>query len=479
MSAQGEEAGYDFQSYIADLSRVNNSNSTYVKLRRLTPKPTEFSHMPRPRSNHKIYISAEKASEEFVPANVIKKLTSSSPSELENFCLTWCTNVEDSAIRTFLETEGAIDIVNEATASINSETLMTAFCQFVRTLIEVNDTDMVDSGILMKLEDFLDKFPIETLFFFIQMPRVSVYARDAMVCQGVLGDVIALALKTDNPEVRISCSQVLHSAFACDERIAYEDVDLDDILKMLVLTEAEALYFVLLTLVEIVSVELSAVSDLYAHDVHTFLAKNISKEHLTGPCLCLAGNMATCEASEMAKLIESGVVREMIKQLQSADEEDLCFVLWGLANGVQSSPEMMIPVLEEAKFVEATMALYEKGSPAVRKDDVLFIATVFLFSPAEYIATHVTKDAADLLAGTLGCGKTNLVVRCLDAIARVLFLGYTNEKMKYTIDVALSSEILAKEVAALAESSTKPIVLNKSRILLAELDKLKEERKQQ
>ena len=68
----------------------------------------------------------------------------------------------------------------------------------------------------------------------------------------------------------------------------------------------------------------------------------------------------------------------------------------------------------------------------------------------------------------------NILVRCIDAIGRILFVGITNEKMRYLVKLIIESDELTSNISAL-QAHPSNVIRNKVNTLISEIDNKKKE----
>jgi hypothetical protein len=109
------------------------------------------------------------------------------------------------------------------------------------------------------------------LTFYSAAALASVYVRNAIVCEGILSDVIALCAKSEDPVIQTVASHAIYSFFSGQEPVSQEELELGALIGLLNIAEPEALYFVLLTLIELVVANFNCISEFHALNVHVLL----------------------------------------------------------------------------------------------------------------------------------------------------------------------------------------------------------------
>jgi hypothetical protein len=336
-------------------------------------------------------------------------------------------------------------------------------------LVDVDDTTIIDLGILQTIHEHLPRYGPEVLGFYYQLTGLSDYARNAVACTGILSDVVKLCGLTDDEELQVLSAQLIFTVFRQDDPIPEEDLGLPDLVALLKLPNRRAVFFILSALVEIVvATRGELVSELYTQGVHEFIAETIADAQLRAPSLCLAGNMGICDPAELKLLSDCGVIAAVIG---CAEERDcLSSVLWGLSNCIRSDPELMCPRIPET-LVDTALAL---GGTVQFADAAVFLATLLLFCPLRYVSRLAKPRSVAFLVKGLGREVPAVTVRVLNALGRVLFLGLTNEQMKFTVPI-IQEAIGENDVLNALSAGTEKVIANKASILREEISRSGEE----
>jgi hypothetical protein len=267
----------------------------------------------------------------------------------------------------------------------------------------------------------------------------------------------------------VLAAQLIFYACRHDDPIPEEDLGLAALVGLLRLPNPRAVFFILSALGEIVVVTRGEiVSELYNQRVHEFVAGAIADSQLRQPSLCLAGNLGICDPPELRLLSECGVIAAV---LGCADQPDcLSCVLWALSNYIRSDPELMCPLIPEA-LVDTALGL--EGT-AQFGDAAIFLATLLLYCPLQYISKLVTPQSIAFLVQGLGKEFPAVTVRVLDALGRVLFLGLTNDEMKFTVPI-IREALKETDVLLGLMNVGEKAVANKASILGEEIRRSAEE----
>lgn len=461
----------DLSSYNETLTKVRNNNS--INVRRYKPQiPNAFRPFPRSTSNHKLNTDSPDIKTSFSLEKIISVYQSNQKAQIQHFTIELCSAAANhkSLVKSIVENPELVELIVNQACCMSTSASLSSYSSLISLIIEKDDAAVIDNGILFMYIDLISEFPIEVLRFFFTLPTLSIYARDALVCMGVIDNIIDLCSETSDENVHIAAAQVLNAIFGCQEPVNNDDirVNISKIITLLNLPEVDAVKSIILTLVEIIGRNCSNcfVSNLFQEGVHIFIARSIQIPELTAPCICLAGNMAACESIDFQKLLDAGVVQALMSLLQSDFAGDS---FWALSNCVESSPDMMIEFFTESYFGEISMAL-DNCPYQIFRDAAYFIATMLLFSPVDKVNRILSYNGLLLcVIQMLDCGISNIVIRCMDSLARILFLGYTRLEMEYVINIVTDTDDVYEHLTNLLDCDD-PTVVKKAKCLMNEID---------
>ncbi|OHT00642.1 hypothetical protein TRFO_32669 [Tritrichomonas foetus] len=295
----------------------------------------------------------------------------------------------------------------------------------------------------------------------------SGYARNSLICLGIHDTLIMIAsagatrdLLTDDgeiteisqrhefvpdPLVDTACSAI-HHIFMNPEAI---DLDIlascvSPLLPLLNLQSLVAVNFIIETFAEITNKMPSLVSVLYECGLYPLTAQLLPVPGLTCSTLRLVGNLAVGQPLHVEELINAGVLDVLMMLITGSSTSQLSenttngfdfdlsnfngeFIddaLWALSNIVESIGTIIIPRFSES-FIMFVLGASQQLNYSVKKEAAFFIATlVAIADNAEAVklikTVEVSQAVAELLADMLACGSEAIILRCIDAIRKLL-----------------------------------------------------------
>ena len=452
------------------------STGQIPNLREFRAFPGESPTSPlvsRTQNIEQAMISRQEANEKYPLSDVTSLFLRKNADEISKACdeLSAILKQYEDYQKVLLSSEEFVSAVIDASDCVKDEKTATSYLTFILTLIAREDPTFIDAGILFAVRDLLEPLPRPILTFYNEIPSISVYARNAMICSGILSDVIQHAKKANSLE----CAHVISSMFKISEPVSTDDLEqlIPEIASLLFdLKNVDALYYIAHAIVDFININL--VTALFNENVQVFIKDYLEVPQLTRICVVLVGNMAICDTSEIEILIKDEIIDMLIK-IASSDSQAAADAYWALSNCLESAPKLLIPIIP-LEFLNGTVERVNKIEiNNVKKDAIFFLATLILFSPQSKFHIVVSKE---ILATVLTMLKLevpeNILVRCIDAIGRILFVGITNEKMRYLVKLIIESDELTSNISAL-QAHPSNVIRNKVNTLISEIDNKKKE----
>jgi hypothetical protein len=360
-------------------------------------------------------------------------------------------NIYNYELRYFLEQDQ--DFINEiskdeelvenfinAFGLVDTADGLEAYCKMIYPFFKRNTVAFIDNGLLFNLRDKIDVFPDQVLDFYETIPLLSGYARDAMISLGIIDDVIDYFNNAKTTKERVAAATVLQSQFIIPHPFQVDDIRglIPKLVPMLKCGDNEAVALIIRTLSEINGREQVFTEDFLENNVHLFLVESIKVPELTSASLTLAGNMSICEPDGVVKMIDCGLISEILK-LSTDHPLD---VFWCLANCFESSPKSMFKIIKDL-----IPRSHEDDSP----ESACFIATVLLFGQSEDVLEIIDDEMLKKVINAVNNKDVDISARCLDSISRLLILTHTRKEIKSKASSLFAPE--TKEKIELASKS--------------------------
>ena len=291
---------------------------------------------------------------------------------------------------------------------------------------------MVDDGLTMCLLNFFDVDSMQLVLCSIQlmisMSDNCAYARDSLLCLGLHDSLLRIAqsgamreagdaMQESEPLTDAACSALQHM-FANPAPI---DLDLlsdcvDNFLPLLNLQSLTAMVSVLECFVEITNKMPSLICKLHEFGLYPLAVQLLQVPQLVQPTLRLIGNFANGQPGDVEDMLESGLLPELSKLL---DSEFIGEALWIMGNLLETVSASIMPMID-GPFIQKVMVAADSGSFEVKKDAGFFIATFIFYAPAQVLGQFITEDIADLLVEIMNCEQDIMILRSIDAIAKLI-----------------------------------------------------------
>jgi hypothetical protein len=284
-----------------------------------------------------------------------------------------------------------------------------------------NDIDYCDCGVLFQVRDQLEASPFPALAFYKNAATSSEYARNAIVCTGILSELIQFCRTPANEAVQIATTETIYAILSRGEPFPVDPNDLSSLLDLLTILHTSSLYFVLLTLSEIARTNTGHSLIWTTKKIHLHLAKLVRIESLQIPCLALLGHLVADDRSQLRLLTECGLVEQTI-EIALFNRELTALALWVLSNFVQCAADLVIESFT-ADFMERTVGLIGNGETGLEKDALVFCAAVVVFCPAKLLPVFISEQWLQGLVMGLRNSDAEIRLWCSNAIGRVLIVG--------------------------------------------------------
>ncbi|OHT11802.1 hypothetical protein TRFO_18710 [Tritrichomonas foetus] len=442
--------GIDLSHYQNELARQRSSHTINIRRTFQSDEQNFHSRIFKPRYRVPSFEKTEINIDDIVNAFENNDLPS-----IEKICLYISSSQNVQIINSITENDDFLDLISSAASYLNSPGSLEAYLSLIITLSERESASNMITDALFIIRDYLNEFPQIILTFYVNLPNSSVFGRDAMICTGIIEDIFLFCHENKDPNLVALAANSLHSIFCCNEIVANEIIRMyfQNVIDLLKLPNIDAVYFVMLALIDIISQDKSFIEELYNQNVHIFVSQAVENEKLTWPSICLAGNMANCEYSGIVKLYNSGVITKISQLPLNLFNGDAFFLL---SNCAEAAIEIVLPLFN-LEFLGRVKALLNYCPFAIFKDAAYFLATLLVFAPFEIVKVVLSLGITDFINQMLESGQEFMVIRGLDAINRVFFLVHSSVEVKKNLTQFFLSEDLMENLERLQMEGVKLI----------------------
>jgi hypothetical protein len=180
-----EEEGLNVDERIQRLTRKTSSMA--LNLRRFQIVRGRSGSIPKRRPDHQF---ARSGPSSFTIDSTIALLHSSPPVDFGPLYYWIVSESAELIVRSFLKSEELLDALNSAVAKVANREQFWYLSHIVLHLVDLDDTTIIDLGILLTFHEHLSGYESDLLGFYCELAGLSVYARNALACTGILADVV-------------------------------------------------------------------------------------------------------------------------------------------------------------------------------------------------------------------------------------------------------------------------------------------------
>lgn len=458
--------GFDMFRAEQDLDKRRALNS--LNLRRLNQTLIKNVQFTNAKQNSKIRIASPDLRSQLAQPRVLESLQSNDSNQIEQICakLVFIHKSYPNFVKNLNDSEEIIGALVDAINSISTESCFNIYCQLALLIVSAEKPALIDTGILFAIREFMNVYPETLLGFYIQLPQVSSYARSAMICTGVVDDIIECCQQTGSQ----FAAQALHSIFSYQDSIETNNVEpyLTPIIGLLETPLADTVYFILLTIIDFIFISSSFIHALFELKIHVKLYQLIQVESLMKPVVALVGSLACSELNDFKNLIDYNIIQTLIVLLHQG--KVTCEVYWALTNCVEAAANIMMVFFDDNFFQMTASVLVDCPFP-IMKDVVHFVSTLLLFAPENFLPKLLSYGLTTQIFDILDCSIPIIIDRCLNAISRILFFANTDHELWSLASIYFQSDDLMINLEELSESESQ-LISSRARIILTQLDSI-------
>lgn len=339
------------------------------------------------------------------------------------------TTVYSATPRLLLNTIQAEEIsepLNNILTETEDEALIVEILQMIGLIYPrcgTNQEKFIDDGLVFSFLNFLQSESIPllqaTLTCIDAISDASSYARDSILCTGLHPDIIRIAKAEKSPELTEIACDALDRIFSNPEQIDSKMIStcIEPIAELLSLSDVVAVKSVIQAIVAITNKRPSLVFKLFEMGLTDLIISFLSNEELIGATLPLIGNMSVTQVTNITKLLDGGLLGVLHGLIGGEYTSE---VFWVLSNLVESVPQILIDTFDEG-FIESTIEACIEADYDIKKEATFFLATVIIFTPLSNMGIFLRIEVSDVIESMIGCGVGLIVLRCLDALVKLVY----------------------------------------------------------
>lgn len=324
----------------------------------------------------------------------------------------------------------------------------------------------IDAGLSIYLIDLISSSSSEIVLATVQLIAIlsdtSSYARDAVLCNGLLLDLIKIASTQNDPHLTTSSCLALKIVFSSG------NIDSDTIsscikqmASLLYLENVNSVQYILQCFVSITNTMPAVIFDLFDLGLFPKILDMLRNPHLLSYALPLIGNLSISHVNHVKCLLDEGLFPILCNLIDSDYTAD---VFWVFSNLIESIPHVMMSLFD-INFIHTTIQITANASYDVKKEVVFFISTLILFSESNGIAGFIIPEVIEAIIEMLRCAVNMIVLRCLDVLFRFgLYIQSSHTEDIYS--EYFHNEELQESLLELAEQESSSIIRTRAEYLL-------------
>ena len=437
--------GIDLSQYQNDLAKQRSAQSISIRRTFQSDEATPQSRLMKPLRSPRLQTLDEP---EVKIDDVSDAFQSHNIKIIQAICSKITQEQNSQLIAVIIENDEVLDMIaNVANLVCSNSSDLQAYLNLILSLADKENANNMLTDVLIQTQSILDSYPFEMLSFYRSLCNVSSYGRDAILCTGISYSIFLFCEKAEDAKIAVLASSVIHAIFSCNEIIANEVLRdyLESVINLLNVQNEDVIYYIILSLIDIVSQDRSLIDVLYQHNVHAFLVKALDNEKLIKPSICLAANLANGESSQIEKLFQIELIPKILLLPNDLLNGDAFFML---SNCAEAAMDQMLPIFD-FPFLQKVKILLTDCPYSVFKDASFFLATLLVFAPMDRVKMILQLGVTDFINQMFESDQPFMILRGLDALVRVIIFSYTFADIKEEISQFFLSEDLKENIEKL------------------------------
>ena len=455
MSLNGSDAIYSMLANAgADISVHNNQlakeRSTRSLTLRRTARPTiaGLTGIRKPSVSPRIKLFDLEEYPYLDPAYCVSVFSEGNDGKIREL-LSNLTTVYDGTPKLVLNVIQSEDISEPILNYLNessNESVVVDILNFIGLIYPksaTNQEKFIDDGLAFSLLNYLQSDSPSLLLTTIRcidaISAASSYARNSVLCLDLHNELIRISKLQFSEELTEASCKALYTIFDNREEIDSRVINacIGPITELLSLQSLEGLKYIIKALVAITDQRRVLITELYKYEIGTLIISFLTNDQLVEPCLNLIANMTASNMSDVNKLLEWGLIDALTALLSTSHVATVFNVLSEL---IESRVPSMLDLFD-ASFISNTVEMYNEGDYEIKKSTAYFLATLIIFKPQSELEGFVCIEICDIIEAMLGCGHGLIVLRCLDALIKLVHVAAQNSESQEFMENLASEDM--------------------------------------
>lgn len=281
---------------------------------------------------------------------------------------------------------------------------------------------LVDSDVIPNMSSVLiadeSELTIPQIALIGSIAASSVYARDAIFCFGIHTALIDKIQNTSNDEVKEAAGKCLCIIFGGSHPLSTDIIHdcLQSFVHLLENAQPMLIKSIFTIFIDMTNKVTETVYAIYELGLFPLVVQSIQVPELRAVSLALCGNLTVSQPVQARKFLSLGLTDILFSLLN--EEEDAPYALWILSNLLDSIPNQILPILTMEMILQVVQ-MTDNSSSEFKQEVTYFVCTVVIVAGTDVDLLFMRQIIIDLMVEMLGCGITNVVGRCIEALQRI------------------------------------------------------------
>ena len=462
-------SGLDLAAVSQRMARERASNSIRIRRSRFTQPMRTVSETPTEPtpSEDTLAVVANETETKFSPEGISEVFQSNDLTTMEHFCVELTQFISCHPDITIIKDPEIVELIISQVTFFSTPSAISHYLELITVMTPKHESEICSDLFFTLRDEIFPTFPSEVCEFFSIIPSISQEAKNSMLCLGIIQTLIDAFPDCEDENLAVEIIKAIHATLAvscADDADSIRDF-LPGLVQFLSSPNINAVYYVLLCLVEILAISASFISPLFRLNVNEILVDLIQNPQLAGPCIAISGSMAICSDDEIQGMIP---LFEIEKSLIGGEYTGDVF--WCLMNGLDSCPGAMMRFFDE-DFINTMGSLLQDSPFGLMRDVACFAATLLVLAPADELKSIITHNILGPLIDMLDCGNPPIIVRCLDGLKKVVMLAFSDPSVIDNAPDLFQNDELP-EVLSRLEQLDEQMVVSRATQLGSELEQL-------
>ncbi|OHT04745.1 hypothetical protein TRFO_06178 [Tritrichomonas foetus] len=347
------------------------------------------------------------------------------------------------SIQNIAQSRETMESYGYAFVSAESDNLIMSLLNSILVVFPLCDIEsadaFIDTEISLKYYSLLlsenEYIILKTINLIITTSQVSAYCRDSILSFGVHETLISVAENAKNEFLAVLACEALDAIFKHHESIDCDKYEscVDSLIRLTQIPYPEAVNSILSILS---SLSKHIIYQLFDNSIDQIALNFLQTPELVENSIILLGNMYISNMKYSKRLANAFIA--MISFIQS---EYAAYALCTMANLYEIvSADVQSYITPE--FIRFIVDIGTTSSCEVKKMVAYFLSTLVLFMPSSLITSITFSELIEIFVEMLGCGIANIILRCIQAIDKILDSLRNSKGIPEALQIIDSNEIL-------------------------------------